>query len=457
MSALDPTGQTDSTAALQSLFDAAGPDWAYVPPGAYLLSTAPAGFTLGGTSVPLHRAIRIRPGQRAYGPGVTIITRGCDDPSQQEVNYAFASDKYATQGALGDVQLVGFNFDFNPSRIPGGQRGENIRAMHLVGGRNVVLRDIGLYSSGARAGATITVQNARRLGVSRLSAHNITQAMNLRFVDGIDFADFDIGHTVEAIDVDSTTRFGTMRRLRFDNPFGRQGQALEIASGSCLRIGDLFVRGYDRPFTNLDKNTTNPNYVEYLAGVQPPSSQVVSEDIRVEGLHMEDCGPLAGGIAVQVSSNTGFAPRRVVFEDVTALRCGAIGGNPANLTIRRFDIRDSVPPAGTSYGAVFSHAVAGVAPCILLEDGVIDGSSGSGVTGNGVFGARRVSVDRYKGRGFHIQAHTGETFFEDTRVGGGGQGAATIYPAAGQPAAQFRGQNLYTGAGAPPPGWALAA
>lgn len=456
MSALDPTGQTDSTAALQALFDAAGPDWARVPPGVYLVNAAPTGFNISGTATPVHRAVRVPPGLRAHGPGVTILVRGCNDPSRIETNYAFASDNYDTQGALGDVQFHGFTFDFNPSRLPGGQRGENPRALYLVGGRNVGLRDISMLSSGVRNGGTIMVRNTRRLGVSRLSAHNITQAMNLRYVDGVDFADLDIGHVSEAIDIDCMTRFGTMRRLRFDNPIGRHGQALEIASGSCLRIGDVFVRGYEAPLTILDKSTTNPTYPEFLLGTQPPSSQTVSDDIRIDGLHMEDCGPLAGGVAAQVSANTGCAPTRVVLSDVTARRCGAIGGRPAQLILRDFDIRDSIPPAGYGYGAVFSASAGVVSPSILLEDGVIDGSSGSGVTGNGVFVARRVAVQRYQGRGFHIQAHAGETIFEDTRLGGGGQAAATVYAAAGQPKAEFRGRNVFTGSGAPPAGWIAA-
>lgn len=457
---LDSTGQTDSAAAVEALIANPPPHSPLtIEPGTYLVCARPFGFNLGNTTAPLHRAVAVnRSGLHVRMHGVTWVLRGFDAPGVVDVNYVFASDKHIAPGALKDIRFEGGTFDFNPARA-GQQAGENFRSFHLVGVDHLKLADITLASSGARAGGTITVQNSRHVRVRRIAAYNITQAMNWRYVEDFDVGDFVFGHIGgEGIDFDSTVRRGRLWELRFNNPIGGPtGQALEMASASDIEVDDLFIRNYASGVTVLDKSTTQPAYADYVNNA-PVTVQTVSRDLRFSNVTIEDTAP--GGFAFAVSSNTGFAPERVSVEHLTMRRSGSIGAQPGvDLSLRDFDIRDARPPAGLAFGAIYAKAVGAVPASIEMVDGIVDGCSGSAVTTSSTrkFLASDVELRNYAGRGFHVQTHFGETVFENTILGPSttGQSAATVYPATGQPAAQFRGRNIYTGAGAPPQGWAV--
>lgn len=451
-------GEVDCAPALEALCANPPPHSPLeIPAGTYLLCAKPTGQTLGATTAPLHIAVMLRrSGLHLRAPGVRWIIRGTDAPGIVDVNYAFGTDKNLGAGTLADLRFEGGQFDFSPAAAAP-QAGENFRSFHFSGVDHLRLGAIDLTSTGARAGGTITVQNSRHVKLRRIAASNLTQAMNWRYVEDFEIEDFSAGHIGgEAIDFDSTVRRGKLKELRFNNPLGGPtGQALEIASGADIEAQDIYIRNYLRAITVLDKNTTPPTYWDYVHNI-PVTVQTVSRDLAFGDVTIEDCAP--SGFAVHVAANTGFAPERVTFEHLTMKRSGGIGARPGlDLKLRHFAIRDARTPAGTAYGAIYARADAGVPASIDLEDGEVVGASGSAVVASGTraFRAARVALSGYAGRGFHVQAHAGPTIFEDTELGASTSGApaATIYPAAGAPPAEFRGRNRWTGPGAPPAGY----
>jgi hypothetical protein len=209
------------------------------------------------------------------GTRVRLIGRG----SANAVNYAFGTAKNMQPGTVRNLRFGNGEIDFNPT----GDKSINKRSLYLIGVDDIEIRDLLLTSSGARAGATITLQNCRRVRMRNLRGINITQGMNLSYVEDVSLDLLEFNNFSEAIDCDRRVTRLVARNLAFSNG-GPNNQCLDLNSVEDVLISGVTASNVGNIALVNYKRTTPPTFSEYVRNAPvtrfSPSKNVTIERVR---------------------------------------------------------------------------------------------------------------------------------------------------------------------------------
>jgi hypothetical protein len=295
-------GRSDDTDAWQSAIDFAAARGLTVAPrraGTSLLVCKPVPRATYGNSpeTRVYQAVDInRSGLRIDFGGARLRIRG--HGQTKCVNYAFGTAKNLAPGTVSGLRFANGILDFDPS----GDRSINKRAFHLVGVDDVEISDLLLTSTGPRAGATITLQNCRRVKMRNIQGVNITQGMNLSYVDDVELDRLAFDNFSEAIDCDRRVRRMIARTLTFANG-GPNNQCIDLNS-----VEDVLISGIDaKDVGNIAlvnyKITTPPTYRDYVSNAAvthySPSRNVTIEHVRGQRI----CYPASTTIPLRLGND----------------------------------------------------------------------------------------------------------------------------------------------------------
>lgn len=283
-------GVADDTDAVQAMKDALG--YIHFTRGTYKLVAKPVSpYTYGNfPATPVYRAVDIDGSNVSItaDEGALIKFIGHEDTSAVEVNYAFATAKNMTLGAITNLKIKGLRFDFDPT----GDSSSNKRSFSIIGCHGVFIDDVELMSSGPRAGATITLQNCLTVRLSRLRFLNTTQGINCSFVDDIVGSMLQFDNFSEAIDFDRKCNWVNLSKLSFRNG-GPTNQCIDI--NSCTNVHILGVGVYNvGNIAIVNYKTTTPGtYADYVNNVAV-TSYSPSKNVTIEGVSGDTAGATGG-------------------------------------------------------------------------------------------------------------------------------------------------------------------
>lgn len=376
-------GVADDTAAIQSAINAAKvnrrPVW--IPPGRYVVTASSSGMTYGNDpATPVYRALDID-GSRLHivGHGATLLLKGIDNPSGAEVNYVFSTAKNMTKGTIDEIVVEGLRFDFNAALVTG-EAGANYRSFHIVGARDVVLRDMLFRSSGARAGATITLQNCDQVEMSRLRFRNITQGMNFSFVDDVRMSDIFFDNFSEAMDFDRQVQRLVASNIQFISTGAAAGQCWDLNSVRDAVIRGVTAKNCGNVMTINYKTTTPETYAEYVAGTIPVN-YTPSARVSVSGIRIEDCGGSSTpALLVTDAADPAGSSIDISFTDFFLRNSGSIGAIPGDrIVLRDGVVQDSLALTDDTYGAIYIRKTTGssVKASVVIDNVLVDGCNGN--------------------------------------------------------------------------------
>lgn len=399
-------GVNDDTDAVQAAIDSGASVIDFGPKGTYRLKCKPTSpFNYGNTgtnggigpiaAVPVYRAVRLNVSNITLrSTGAVVRLEGYTDTGAVEVNYMFSTDKHLTQGELNNITIDGLLLDFNPSYNTGAA---NLRSFYFGGCDDITFRNVKLYSSGARAGAPITLQNCRRVRFETFYGINITQAANFSFVYDIEMSNIEVDNFQEAFDFDRMCFNLRGTNLTFRNGTKDSAQAMDLNSVVGVLLKN--VAGIDTGnVINISyKDTTPKIYAEYING-DVPTELTPSRDIVIDGIDLTRCGTTSN-LPVVIGGQR-FQPGYSSEHDdliVDTPPCSGItlrglrGDGSATIAINEgldvilddFDIKDGVTATSGNSGAViYGTPVStslGSRISVTLRDIRIDGCPFSGV------------------------------------------------------------------------------
>jgi hypothetical protein len=319
-------GRSDDTAAWQAAIDHASARGLPVRPrrpGSSVLvcRRTPRGTYGNNPGTLVYQAVDINRSDLSVDLGGTrlrLIGRG----SANAVNYAFGTAKNLRAGSLRNFRFGNGEIDFDPT----GDSSINKRALYLVGVDDIEISDLLLTSSGRRAGATITLQNCRRVHVRNLRGINVTQGMNLSYVEDVSFDTLQFDNFSEAIDCDRRVIRLIARNLTFANG-GPNNQCLDLNSVEDVLISGVTATNVGNIALVNYKTTTPRTYSEYVGNAPvtrfSPSKNVTIERVRGDRI----CWPKSTSIPFflgndQRSPREGLYPlENIALRDVRLTNC----------------------------------------------------------------------------------------------------------------------------------------
>jgi hypothetical protein len=241
--------------------------------------------------------------------------------SANAVNYAFGTARTAGRD-LRNFRLQNGTIDFNPTGDPS----INKRAVYLVGVDGVHIENLVLTSSGRRAGATITLQNSRDVLVRNIRFLNVTQGMNLSFVEDVVLDTLLFDTFREGIDCDRQVSRLTARNLTFRNG-GPTNQCIDLNS-----VVDVLISGVNAyNVVNIAlinyKLTTQETFPGWVRNDKPrlfsASKNVVIEKVRGDRIcyPKSTTRPFILGNDQQQAAETASPLQNVTLRDVILTNC----------------------------------------------------------------------------------------------------------------------------------------
>lgn len=345
------SGTTDDTAAIQACID--DNDIVYFPPGTYKVTATAAGFDYGNTTVPVYRALNIdKSNLFIHGDNAVLELYGVDDPGPDgEINYVMSTAKNMTLGTLSNITIKGLKFEFNPS----GKSGTTYRTFHIVGARGVFAEDLYMYSSGSRAGATLTLQNCEQVRFSNLRFRNTTQGMNFSYVDDVQFDNIMMDYFSEGIDFDRMVSRCVATNVTFTSTFGGlSGQCWDLNSVRDSTFKNISAYRCGNVLYNNFKQTTPPTYAEYVNN-DPVVTYTPSRNNVFDGINVHTCSQDAVAIVIGDDANTdpGVLTRDVVLRNVNMVASGSVEVRAAiNVLIDGFTAVDALPSTTAGWAVI---------------------------------------------------------------------------------------------------------
>lgn len=352
-------GVTDDTDAVQAMFNALG--FIHFTAGIYKLVAKPDSpytygnsATAGGPVAPVYRAVDINGSNVSItGDGNAVIKFiGHEDTAFVETNYAFATAKNMTLGAITNLRIRGLRFDFDPT----GDLGSNKRSFSITGCQGVFIDDCWFTSSGDRAGATITLQNCETVRISRLRFKNTTQGMNLSYVSDVEIDDLQFDNFNEAMDFDRVVRNFHVKNLSFVGR-GTSDQAFDLNSVQNGDVDGIYAEGCGNIFLINYKSTTQETFAEYVntdpvAAFTPSKNVTVS---KVYGINVGSTTSRAISLGIdRVADYTGGAScDNLIVRDVYLDGCGyCYVEDVTNFLLENWLMKNSIGVASTSFAAL---------------------------------------------------------------------------------------------------------
>jgi hypothetical protein len=249
------------------------------------------------------------------GARVRLVGRGRSDA----VNYAFGTSKNMMAGTLKNFSIRNGTLDFDPT----GDSSINKRALYLVGVDGIEIEDILLTSGGRRAGATITLQNCRGVRMRNLRGVNVTQGMNLSYVDDVELDTLSFDNFSEAIDFDRVVSNIRARNLDFKNG-GPHNQCIDLNSVRNVYISGVKAYNVGNIALINYKTTTPQTFREYVSR-SPVRGFTPSENVTIEGVTGEQiCWPASRTIPFRLGND-----QKMALESASPLK---------NITLRRISL-----------------------------------------------------------------------------------------------------------------------
>lgn len=319
-------GRTDDTAAWQAAIDKAartGIPLVCGSRGTSLIRCRPEPRgSYGGSSTLVYQALDIDRSNLAMDLGqcrIKLVGYGTTDA----VNYAFGTAKNVTAGTLTNIRISNGTIDFDPTRDPS----INKRAFYLIGVDGVDIDGLTLLSSGSREGATITLQNCRGVSVRNLIGNNITQGMNLAYVDDVTLENLQFDTFREAIDCDHKVTGLRATNLVFKNG-GPTNQCLDLNSVEDAVISGITAQNVGNIAIVNYKTFTPPTYEAFVYN-EPFDSYSPSKNVLIEGVRADTiCYPSSKStLPFQLGDNQSLADQsaqpleNITLRDVVLTNC----------------------------------------------------------------------------------------------------------------------------------------
>jgi hypothetical protein len=304
----------------------------------------PNGTYGGDPSVRVFRALDINHSNLTIdlaGSRLRLIGQGASNA----VNYAFGTAKNMRPRALSNIKVRNGILDFDPTGDPSA----NKRAFYFVGIKGIYLEDLLLTSSGRRAGATITLQNCQAVRIRNLTARNVTQGMNLSYVDDVllDTLMFDTFR--EAIDCDRAVTALVARNLAFRNG-GPSNQCIDLNSVMDVHISDVWAENVGNIALINYKTTTPPTFADWVndrpVTAYLPSRNVVIERVRGDRI----CSPQSTTIPFRIGNDQKLARESLYHLENITLRDVVLTNCPSYIPIEL--VRNALLENVTIEGAV---------------------------------------------------------------------------------------------------------
>ncbi|HUG45789.1 MAG TPA: hypothetical protein VMK31_04660 [Sphingomicrobium sp.] len=276
------------------------------------------------------------------GSTLRLIGRG----TQNAVNYAFGTALNIDRD-LRHIRVRNGTIDFDPTGDPS----INKRAFYLVGVEGIYIEDLILTSSGRRAGATITLQNCQSVTIQNIRCVNVTQGMNLSFVEDVVLDTLLFDTFREAIDCDRKVSRLVARNLTFRNG-GPTNQCLDLNSVVDAVISGIHAHNVGNIALINYKLTTQETFPAWVrndpARAFSPSKNIVIEKVRADTIcyPKSTTRPFILGNDQRSSAESAFPLENITLRDVVLTNCPSFIPIELvkNATIENFRFEGAVNP-----------------------------------------------------------------------------------------------------------------
>lgn len=206
-----------------------------------------------------------------------IVSR--TSPATSDIQPAYSTLKNMTLGAQQNITFRNHTIDVANDADAANS---NQRGMYMVGVRGLRYLQTRGISSGNRRGYFSHIQNSADVIVNGHYHSKVTGGFNFRYTNGIVLTSSVFNDFSEAVDFDGTATGITSANLIFRGT-ARTQQCLDVNSVQLATIGSLVAQTVGNIANISYKNTTPPNYADYVNNVAP-SSLTPTQDVVMRGV-----------------------------------------------------------------------------------------------------------------------------------------------------------------------------
>lgn len=312
-------------------------------------------------------AIIDRSGVRLQGPGV-LHAKGHTGTPGTYVEPILATPRNAEMGTYQNITIQDVRFDLSDD---GNTTSTNQRAGHFTCVDKFTLRDVGIFTSGARRGYGFHLDNCRDTLITSFRLDKVTGGINMRYarggvISGATFSDFS-----EAIDFDGIADCFVAANMSFRST-RRNNQCIDLNSARRFVAANFTAENVGNLVTVNYKDTTPPDYKAFLEQTDasvPVATRSPSQGVVIANFSAKDAGDASiPAIIIGTDFATNFAEGPV--QDVVVANGVLNGGGMILVTgadmvpLSNLTLRNIVSPESSSYGAI-----------TLAEDNFSDGTT----------------------------------------------------------------------------------
>lgn len=287
-----------------------------------------------------------------------IISNGRYHAKGRAVAGTYVEPMFATPRNSADASLERLTFSGNAFDVADdGNAVSNQRALYLTCVDGLRLHQNYAFTSGTRRGYFGHFHNIQNMSISGHLHNSVTGGFNFRYLSGMSFAGGTFADFSEAIDFDGISTNVAMSALSFNSSVSElDDQCMDLNSVTNSVITGVSAENVGNVYTINYKDTTQPNYVDFLAGTSP-SALTPSSNVVINGVTALNAGKL-GVASVIVGTTFSTEPtegavKRVILSDQIFENCGYFNIEGCeDLNMSNILLKDVISPASSSYAAI---------------------------------------------------------------------------------------------------------
>lgn len=206
-----------------------------------------------------------------------IVSR--TSPATSDIQPAYSTLKNMTLGTQQNITFRNHTIDVVNDADAANS---NQRGMYMVGVRGLRYLQTRGISSGTRRGYFSHIQNSADVIINGHYHSKVTGGFNFRYTNGIVLTSSVFNDFSEAVDFDGTATAITSANLIFKGT-ARTQQCFDVNSVQLATIGGVVVETAGNIANISYKNTTPPNFADYVNNVAP-SSLTPTQDVVMRGV-----------------------------------------------------------------------------------------------------------------------------------------------------------------------------